>query len=448
MRVTGPTRRRNQAWLEMRERRRRLAQRQVEEEGQDTSDSDSDADGEGTDLSDSDLEEDSEDEDSTIPRPNSRPTVGPGAGVTLLPSPVVPGVTLGAEEEVESESDGIDSGDDDSADESSTAAPGIQPPPATGTSPLPVLPEPTTTSPSLSSSGVAAVPVVTSSPGSPPTTDVPSVVPSRSLDELLTSAGLEPTPIPTLSVSPTAPVAGGVQSPDADNLTTPPQGDNLAVTAENNINTGEAVGIVIGVLALIGLLVGAAFFWKKFRRDRGLPFLPPRFSDRFSRRREKEDVMNEALVPPAFPAGNGKTNTKIMDDLMKAAYDAENGNDREYSGAFGPDKKYPPQLPPPQQAAFMDEKAYVALAGQLTPRTPKKPVSQWLDNVKTPRQSQGPAFPPSPSFPPDADMAPIPNNPDAIPGTITGPRLQPPRPVYGRDTMTTDTTNTSVRWYG
>lgn len=462
MRATGPTRRRNQAWLEMQERKRQLAQRQVEEkdDGADTSDSDSDADGEDTDLSDSDLEEDSEDEKdgtttppSTISPPNARPTVGAGAGVALLPvgraSPVLPGVTLGAEEGAESDSDGIDSGDDDSADESSTASrvPGLttSSAPAISTSAPGVVPVPITTGSSGSLVTITTASPTASSGAGGPASQVAS---SGSLDQLLTSAGVEPTPIPTPSVSRTAPVVGGAQSPDADSQTNSPQGETLEITQDNHLNTGEAVGIVMGVLALIGLLIFGAFFWKKFRKDRGLPFLPPRFSgisNRFSRKRGGADDMNEVLVPPTFP-GSEKTNTKIIDDLMKAAYAAENGgNDMAFASAYGPDKF---GLPPPQAAAFMDEKAYIALAGPPTPRTPKKPVSQWLNNVTTPRQSRGPVFPPSPSLPPDADEPPIRTNPNAIPGTITGPRLDPPRPTYGRDTMTTDTTNTSVRWYG
>jgi hypothetical protein len=142
-----------------------------------------------------------------------------------------------------------------------------------------------------------------------------------------------------------------------------------------------------------------------------------------------------------------------MDDLMKAAYATENGaNDMEGVGAYAP-KPPPPQLPPPPQhqhqhqhqhqqeevSVFMDEKAYAALAGPPTPASPqRKPVMRWLDGVKTPTQPNGPEIPPTPAMPQSATMP-----------SGGGRAVEPPKPAYyGRDTMTTDTTNTSVRWFG
>jgi hypothetical protein len=132
---------------------------------------------------------------------------------------------------------------------------------------------------------------------------------------------------------------------------------------------------------------------------------------------------------------------------MRAAYSAENGtNDME--GAFAPTKQ-PPQHQQEQTSAFMDEKAYVALAGPPIPPPPpaavSAPVSQWLSEVKTPTQPNGPEIPPTPQMPPSATL-PRPG----LPHLAGGGRVpDPPMPAYfGRDTMTTETTNTTARWYG
>ncbi len=123
---------------------------------------------------------------------------------------------------------------------------------------------------------------------------------------------------------------------------------------------------------------------------------------------------------------------------MLAAYATENDmNDIE--GTFAPAI---PKPPPQQMSAFMDEKAYAALAGAPTPATlalPVKPVMRWLDGVKTPTQPDGPEIPPTPDMRASAAMP-----------MMSGGRVpEPPKTAYfGRDTMTTDTTNTSVRWYG
>jgi hypothetical protein len=138
-----------------------------------------------------------------------------------------------------------------------------------------------------------------------------------------------------------------------------------------------------------------------------------------------------------------------MDDLMKAAYAADNNGTNNMEGAYyapaAASKVSPvPQLPPPQQQdsseVFMDEKAYAALERPATPGEPKKPVMKWLNEVKTPTQPNGPEIPPTPEMPPSATMPRL---------TYGGRVPEPPRPAYyGRDTMTTDTTGTSVRWYG
>lgn len=206
---------------------------------------------------------------------------------------------------------------------------------------------------------------------------------------------------------------------------------------------------------MIGVMIGAVFLWRKYRRGRGLPFLPVALP--FGKKRDSNDPYSDnAAFPP--PNGNAKTNTKIMDDLMRAAYDSENGgNDMAGAGFYGINEK---------QSAWLDEKAFVALGGELTPRRTSKPVNRWLSAIETPRQSR-PGFPPSERmstqsttrFPIRLSQSPPPGNPNVpqanggmrppMPGTMAGDRLEPPKPAYNaRETMTTDTTSTSVRWYG
>ena len=180
--------------------------------------------------------------------------------------------------------------------------------------------------------------------------------------------------------------------------------------------------------------------WRKRRRDRGLPFLP---QSRFRLRNDDESHPPSVTAPlPGKVGGHNpaKTNTQIMDDLMKAAYGAENGTNDMESGVWPAASKDPPQLPAGKQtSAFMDEKAYAALAGPGAPPTPAKPVMRWLDDVRTPTQPNGPEIPPTP------DM----RGSVGLPMMSGGGVPEPPKTAYfGRDTMTTDTTNTSVRWYG
>ncbi|KAK0737425.1 hypothetical protein B0T21DRAFT_383401 [Apiosordaria backusii] len=432
MRATGPgLRRRNHAWLEMRSRERRWTRRQIEEE-EETSDP-------GGETSDDDSGEDSADEEEdtvpTVPRPSLPvPTVGAGAGVNLLPTP---GGTLGADEGEDLVSDGIDSGDEDSPDEDEGAEESSVPP-ATGSStttgtstigaPTSTITDSSTSSTDSASSQSTSTQSFSSSEFTNTETSTSSYSASSTptLDNVLTSISADPTPLPTLAlpeVSPTAPVTNGAVS-EADQLGASP----------SRMNTGAVVGIVIGVLAIIGCLIGAAFFWRKWRRDRGLPFFPVGV---LPWKKDREDHYDsDATLSPG--KGGDKTNTAIIDDMMKAAYAAENGsNDMEYYGGYPREQK---EVHP----NFLDEKAYVALAGHLTPRTPKKPVSTWLGGIVTPRQSQGPVFPPSPMYS-EAERPPMPTT---IPGTMAVPKLEPPPPIASRQTMTTDTTSTSVRWYG
>jgi len=173
-----------------------------------------------------------------------------------------------------------------------------------------------------------------------------------------------------------------------------------AVTVEsapkNKLSGGAVAGVVIGVLAFIALLAGAVLLWRKRRRDRGLPFLPQSL---FRLRDDDESHPPSVTAPlPGRVGGHNaaKTNTQIMDDLMKAAYATENGTNDMESGMWPAASKEPPQLPAGKQtSAFMDEKAYAALAGPGAPATPVKPVMRWLDDVRTPTQPNGPEIPPT-----------------------------------------------------
>ncbi|KAK4168777.1 hypothetical protein QBC43DRAFT_309667 [Cladorrhinum sp. PSN259] len=450
MRVTPPSlRRRNTARVEIRSRDRWVARRHGDEDHEDGDGDHMDGEDHDHDDDDSDSSDSDSDDEDELPT-STQPAPGGGVGVITLPGvnngAQLPGVTLGADEGIDAD---IDS-DSDSDDDETTTAPN---PSATST----------TAPPAASTLPTTSVPQITSGTA-PYVSDV-----SRTSSLSTASPTVEPTLLPTLDASLTVPAAGGAQQ-SGDTIVPIPEAEtlpNLPLQEANGMSGGAAAGIVIGVLAIIGLMVGAAFYWRKYRRDRGLSFLP--VATPFSKKRDGNDQYadnnnnNNNNINP-------KTNTKIMDDLMKATYDAENGgNDMAGAGYGYWDKKYASQLPTQQQSAWLDEKAFVALGGELTPRTPKKPVSRWLEAVQTPRQSRGPAFPPSERMsrssrqstmrfpirlstsPPRNPAVPQANNGlrPPMPGTIAGDRLEPPKPAYNaRETMTTDTTSTSVRWYG
>ena len=165
------------------------------------------------------------------------------------------------------------------------------------------------------------------------------------------------------------------------------------------------------------------------------------------------------ILPPGLTAGK-KTNSEMMDQLMQATFKSENGNRQSEvsTEAFGNAR----------EPGFMNETTYTALAGPPTPmgephpgeRRTSKPVIQWLDGVKTPRQSGAPtiktsrsSFVPGPV--PALPKAPAgwqPQQPDSLPvgRPPQQPQFLPPQPAFQQPPRYTTTTTTSGSdvWYG
>lgn len=169
------------------------------------------------------------------------------------------------------------------------------------------------------------------------------------------------------------------------------------------------------------------------------------------------------LPPPSY--GSKKTNSEMMDQLMQATYRTESGTYDPETGTFGQKggaQNEPLAVAPspdPHRPGFLDEKAYTALAGPPTPMNKPKPVLQWLDNIKTPRQSgvvrwpstDAPPIPPSStqSIAQDSRQAAAPQ-PFSKPPI---PNFLPPEPAFRNEARYTATTNTTTTtgtsaWYG
>ncbi|KAM7188875.1 hypothetical protein V8F20_010384 [Naviculisporaceae sp. PSN 640] len=489
MRTTGPMlRRRNARWP--RHQRRQL---RTLHEDEDHADSGSEADDEGDDT----------------PRffkpalqPNAVVSVGSGTGGVATPAPtlesstgLVPGVTLGAEEdgldvegdeeeeeeeeeedeeeedgegedegfsdESSSDSDDVTDGEASSSDESdaettlpppgppgtSATRPAIAPPAGVQTIPLPtattsrsagaspvlapiggIVGEPTATTSSSQSGIMSQVqPTMSTSTRAEPnqTTSSPSATVPTS--ETITASPPPPADLPN------PPAAGISNGPigEVDRLVTgsAPESTSLAesspVLSEGGagMETGAAAGIIIGVLAFVGILLIAGWFIFKKMRSResdsdpdpesssgGLPAFFNKFRSsenrstyawKFWDSNSSAGTRTTVGVPPPvstaqLPMGKQKTNSEIVDDLMRAAYEAESGgkyNDMESRVGYLDEK-----APVPAQ---VNEQTYKALFGN-GPNSPMPPrnaqgappanggngMTKWLDGTVTPRESR------------------------------------------------------------
>ncbi|KAK0656269.1 hypothetical protein B0T16DRAFT_451863 [Cercophora newfieldiana] len=345
----------------------------------------------------------------------------------------------------------------------------------------------TTSSKASTTTSVVALPVVTGT-----TTAFQTLVPPNQTSSSSASSGTPGTtseaatqpvdtatgqaPLPTLD-SPAADVTPPPTSSQEENVANP--NDNAigaVVDDRQGVNAGAAAGIVIGVLALIGIMVLGAFLWKKWRdngkRLSGLPL--------FSNRSEKGSGPDMAyggavmerdtaaiLSPPTF-ALSKKTNSEMMDDLMQATYKAEGGYTRDSkseAGTFG-NKAGNMTFGEKGGPGFMNESTYTALAGPPTPAAaPSGPVGNWLSGVKTPHQSGAPPIrdnwpvseygsgPPPAQPTPSLPKAGAPWQQGELPvGRPPMPDFLPPQPAFQRDprytttTTTTSTDTTDVRW--
>ncbi|KAK0733770.1 hypothetical protein B0T26DRAFT_36111 [Lasiosphaeria miniovina] len=342
---------------------------------------------------------------------------------------------------------------------------------------LPLSTSTTASTLSTSSSKVTVIvfPVPTVSSSSSQETTLSSVVTSRtstavavdittSVPQARAKPGESPTQTSTLAVS-TPATTTAIASPDFLETSQGEQQGVIDHSAEGTSSSSAAISIVFGVLAGIGVLVAVALFVRKRRRraKQGYP-LPPFLSrsgvggggggggggdakrkssstwawglwDSSSSSSGRTTMAPPRAVAPPLPflpppkfGRVSKTNTDIMDNLMRAAYQAEGGqNDMES------------RVNAVEKPGFMDEKAYAMLAGRPAPpeRKRQKPISRWLDGLMTPRvQSRVPSMPPTPGT--------LPRRPESL-----VPQLPPPLPSYlkNRDTVDTSTGLSTGDWY-
>ena len=178
------------------------------------------------------------------------------------------------------------------------------------------------------------------------------------------------------------------------------------------------------------------------------------------------DVIPILPPPNTFQQEPKKTDSEMMNMLMKATFKAENG-DRSTQGTFpnisnqavassdsgfsqravdnvGPGFVQQGAVPVQRAPGFMDETAYTALAGPPTP-APTKPVQRWLEDVKTPRSSVGqvPVQWPVSAVPQMPTMQ-VPFQAEEMPvGKPREDQFLPPAPVYAQNNRYTTTTTTS-----
>jgi len=218
-------------------------------------------------------------------------------------------------------------------------------------------------------------------------------------------------------------------------------------------------------------MVAASFMWRKWRNNGKRLSSLPLFFSRSEKGSGPEMAYGGAtmerdtapiLAPPNMAHNDKKTNSEMMDALMQATFKAEGGYNRDSeAGTFG--KNGGP--------GFMNETTYTALAGPPTPAVapngPGKPVSKWLDGVRTPHQSGAPTIrtdwpvseyasgpPPGQPTPGPGQTRPVApwQQDDLAVGRPPMPDFLPPQPAFQRDprytttTTTTSTESSDVRW--
>jgi len=274
------------------------------------------------------------------------------------------------------------------------------------------------------------------------------------------------------------PPPSGAQ-PETEGLNNPDNALGAVAPDQGGMNPGAAAGIVIGVLAIIGVFVVGGMFWKKWRDSGKRRSALPLFFNRSEKDAPPDMAYGGAIMekdtapilPPKMPSDK-KTNSEMMDALMQATFKTEGGYGRD--SASGASAESGPvgvaTFGEKGGPGFMNETTYTALAGPPTPAIPangaEKPLYQWLDSVKTPRQSRAPpirsgtdwpvseyASGPPPAQPtPALPQAAAPWQQGQVPvGRPPMPDFLPPQPTFQRDPRYTTTTATSsqssdVRW--
>ncbi|KAK3338716.1 hypothetical protein B0H65DRAFT_281374 [Neurospora tetraspora] len=256
----------------------------------------------------------------------------------------------------------------------------------------------------------------------PPTTSEPA-------DALAPVNSDDATALPTLTLAPEhstaspSSVLGAIDGqPQADT-----QGQQTLVPVPKKMSAGATAGIVLGVLGFIALCTGFFFLFMKWRaRRRPSSVFGTRLADD-EKGGDNRDMPGGNVPPvritftrPSWPIQEpnqnqggqndtfqaqaqrySKTNSEMINDLMRAAYATENGGagGNNMAAAYGHADHY------------IDEKAYAMLAGQ--PPTPsvagteKRGVSKWLADVMTPRQSSISQRWPYPVDPPESLPSPV-----------------------------------------
>lgn len=252
-----------------------------------------------------------------------------------------------------------------------------------------VFPPPTTTSSSAEQPG--GISSTTANPASQPTVIAPSTseASTESSTELPAQLSTQlPTESPSQSTLPDTGLAqtGVPQNNDA----LPAQASQVGGTPSMSRDATIAVGVVGSVVAIAAIIF---FVWICRRRrnragdgDRGL----------FSGFRKMEEPQEPVWTNDGLAGKTqGKTQSKIMDDLMAAAYAAEDGNASQFGGYT--DEKHHSQAPQMRQLTKPDPRDARSSGGSNTLY-----VNQILSGFYKAPRADGLAAPPNARMPPPA----------------------------------------------